>query len=276
MTHWYGKTAIVTGGASGIGRAISMQLADAGAIVIVADINEDAAQKVATQLVEAGGRASAATLDVTDASSVRTLVDETLREHGQLDFMFNNAGVGIIGEVRDMSSEQWQHIVDVNLWGVLHGTNAAYPRMIEQGHGHIVNMASLAGLVPMTSGAAYSMTKHAVVGLSTSLRSEAAELGVNVSVICPGFIDTPLKRVSTYLGIDRDQLLENMPFKFYDPAYCARAVLRGVQRNKAIVVITPFAKLAWLLFRISPSLFVWTGRFFVRRIRNRFRTEPVN
>lgn len=270
---WKGKTAIVTGGASGIGRSICEELVAAGATVVVADINGEVAADVATRLIEAGGQASSATVDVTDATAVEDLVLETIRNHGQLDFMFNNAGVGIIGEVRDMSLDQWQRIVDVNLRGVLHGINAAYPRMVEQGHGHIVNMASVAGLVPMTSGAAYSMTKHAVVGLSTSLRSEAIDLGVKVSVVCPGFIDTPLKNVSLYLGINRDQLLANMPFKFYDPQYCARSLIRGVRRNKAIIVVTPFAKFAWLLFRFSPSLFIWSGRWVVRQIRKKHRAD---
>ena len=268
---WQGKVAVVTGGASGIGRAICDQLAKGEARVIVADINGEAAETAAMQIVQAGGHAEAATVDVTDSSAVTKLVDGTISSYGKLDYIFNNAGIAIIGEVRDMSLDQWQRIIDVNLYGVLHGTRAAYPRMIEQGHGHIVNMASLAGLAPMTFGAAYSTTKHAVVGLSTSMRAEGADRGVNVSVVCPGFIDTPLKRVSTFLGVDRSKMLANFPFKFHDPKYCARVLLRGVRRNKAVITVTPFAAFAWLLFRFSPSLMIWAGKFGVRRARATYR-----
>lgn len=267
---WQDKVAVVTGGASGIGRAICAELADSGAQVVVADINGDAAERAATQLNAAGGRAKAVTVDVTSSPAVTTMVDETIRGYGRLDYIFNNAGVAIIGEVRDMSLEHWQRIIDVNLYGVLHGTRAAYPRMIEQGHGHIVNMASMAGLAPMTLGAAYSTTKHAVVGLSTSMRAEGADLGVNVSVVCPGFIDTPLKRVSAFLGVDRAEMLAHSPLKFHDPKYCARVLLRGVRRNKAVITVTPFAAFAWLLFRFSPSLMIWAGKFGVRRVRTRY------
>src|SRR5664280_2465562 len=133
-----------------------------------------------------------ATADVTGAGALSQSVGRFAAEHGGLDFMFNNAGIAVGGEVRDLSLAHWQRVVDVNLMSVIHGVAAAYPLMIEQGRGHIVNTASLSGLVPSPLLVPYSTTKHAVVGLSIGRRVEAADHGVRVSVVCPGVIETPL------------------------------------------------------------------------------------
>ncbi len=184
------KVAIVTGGASGIGHMLCQELCRLGALVVVADVDSRGAEEVASAILKAGGRARAAFLDVSRVESVRGLVDEILSEHGRLDYMFNNAGIAIVGELRDMSLEHWQRIIDVNLWGVIYGTTAAYSIMARQGSGHIINTASLAGLIGYPASTAYAATKSAVIGLSTSLRAEAAGLGVKVSVVCPGYVQT--------------------------------------------------------------------------------------
>lgn len=137
------KIVIVTGGASGIGKGLCERLAQAGATVMVADINLAGAQQVAAAI---GASAHAAQVDVTDAAAVEALVQQTITTHGRLDYIFNNAGICYVGETLDMSTEQWRRIVDVNLLGVVYSTMAAYRVMVQQGHGHIVNSASLAGL----------------------------------------------------------------------------------------------------------------------------------
>jgi NAD(P)-dependent dehydrogenase (short-subunit alcohol dehydrogenase family) len=133
-------------------------------MVVVADINAGGAGQVASTITTASGRARAAHLDVSRAEDVQKLIDETASKHGQLDFMFNNAGIAMGGEVRDMDLEHWRRILDVNLWGVIYGTTAAYRVMTQQGFGHIVNTASLGGLIPEPMATAYATTKHAVVG----------------------------------------------------------------------------------------------------------------
>jgi len=140
---FHNKIVIVTGGASGIGKGLCERLAQAGATVMVADINLAGAQQVAAAI---GASAHAAQVDVTDAAAVEALVQQTITTHGRLDYIFNNAGICYVGETLDMSTEQWRRIVDVNLLGVVYGTMAAYRVMVQQGHGHIVNSASLAGL----------------------------------------------------------------------------------------------------------------------------------
>ena len=167
------KVAIVTGGASGIGQALGAALVQRGARVVLADVNGEGAQAAARALVPRGAVTSA-TLDVTDAVSVERVVNEAVGAHGRLDYLFNNAGIAIMGDARHMTLADWTRIVDVNLRGVVHGVVAAYPIMIRQGFGHIVNTASLAGLIPTPGAAAYATTKHALVGLSTALRGEWA------------------------------------------------------------------------------------------------------
>jgi NAD(P)-dependent dehydrogenase (short-subunit alcohol dehydrogenase family) len=215
MSAFADKAAIVTGGASGIGRALGQELARRGARVVLADINGQSAQAAADAMTTAGGRARAAALDVRDADAVQRLVTETAATDGRLDYMFNNAGIALAGKTRDMTLADWNRLIDVNLRGVVHGVVAAYPVMIAQGFGHIVNTASAAGITPTPGLTGYATTKHAVVGLSTSLRGEAARHGVRVSVLCPGLIDTPIKDNMTLLNTDRQALLKSIPIKLH-------------------------------------------------------------
>ena len=181
-----GKVAIVTGAGSGIGEAVSLELARRGARVVVADINGDGAKRVATAIAESGGQATASHVDVTQEQDVMRLVEETASAYGRLDYQFNNAGIAIGGDARDLTLDHWRRVLDVDLNGVLYGTLAAYPIMVRQGFGHIVNTSSAAGLLPTPLSAPYCTAKYAVVGLSLSLRAEGADLGVKVSVVCPG------------------------------------------------------------------------------------------
>src|SRR4051812_49659220 len=183
------KQAIVTGAGSGIGAALCRALVAAGAHVVCTDIDGDAAAGTAASL---GANARAARLDVTDAAAVQAVVDEVVDRTGRLDFMFNNAGIVWGGDTELLTLDQWNAIIDVNLRGVVHGVAAAYPVMVRQGHGHIVNTASMAGLTAAGLITSYVMTKHAIVGLSLALRTEAAERGVGVLAICPAAVETPL------------------------------------------------------------------------------------
>jgi NAD(P)-dependent dehydrogenase (short-subunit alcohol dehydrogenase family) len=271
--HFDGKVAIVTGAASGIGRALATELVDRGATVVVSDIAGDDAVSVAELLCRRAGaaRAMAATLDVTDAAAVEELVARTAAEHGGLDLLFNNAGIGVGGEVRELTAAHWRRVIDVNLWSVINGVNAAYPLMISQGRGHIVNTASLSGLLPSPMLVPYSTTKHAVVGLSVGLRMEAAAHGVKVTVVCPGVIETPLLDKANPDDLppvrsmpDIRSMLTSLVGPPYPAASLASDVLDGVALNRPIIV-TPFhARRAWAVYRISPRLLIDQG---ARRLR---------
>ena len=260
-----GKVAIVTGGASGIGRALSEQLSLRRAVVIVADINIEGAQQVASGITNGGGRARAVHLDVSRADDVKKLVDDTASEYGRLDYMFNNAGTAVGGDVRDLTLEHWLRIINVNLLGVIYGTTAAYALMVRQGFGHIVNTASLAGLVGEVCNAPYVTSKFAIVGLSQTLRNEAADLGVKVSVVCPGYVQTPVWD-SPIMKVKKEDLPKPL-FKMMDATKAARCILKGVERNQAFIVFPLHARFLWWLYRLSPSIMEPMGRKMVKDFR---------
>jgi NAD(P)-dependent dehydrogenase (short-subunit alcohol dehydrogenase family) len=268
-----GKVAIVTGAASGIGYALSAALCRRGATVVLADIDETGAKACADALAAGPpGRAAGVGLDVTDAEAFIDLAARVVSDHGHLDLLFNNAGIGVSGEVADLSLAHWRRVVDVNLLGVVHGVVAAYPAMIRQGSGHIVNTASLAGLIPAPLLTPYAMTKHGVVGLSTSLRAEAARHGVRVSVVCPGVIDTPLLDKPNPSDLpapasapDGRALLSRTIGKPYPPESLAEDVLAGVARNRPFIVTPRHARIPWRLYRLSPRLVVDSAPLLMRR-----------
>ena len=253
VAHFNGKVTIVTGGASGIGRALCEELARRGAQVLVADISAEAAAAVAAGIQATGGAASAHAVDVTDAGQVQGLVQRAATEHQRLDFMFNNAGISVCGETRDLDLADWKRVIDINLMGVIHGTLAAYRVMVRQGSGHIINTSSMAGLTPMPLNAPYSAAKHAVVGLSTTLRHEARALGVNVSVVCPSGVLTPMLKSTKCVGIS-SEFFDRFPVRLLDPDSAARAILRGVERNHEFILFPFHAHVLWRLYRLYPPL----------------------
>jgi NAD(P)-dependent dehydrogenase (short-subunit alcohol dehydrogenase family) len=268
--HFSGASAIVTGAGSGIGAALAGELVARGASVLVTDLDGEAAERVAEGLrrpsPDMDGRTggtppvAAATLDVTDASAVAETVGRFAVDRRGLDFIFNNAGIGVGGPVETLALEHWHKVVDVNLYGVVNGVAAAYPRMVEQRRGHIVNTASLSGLVPSPGLVPYSLTKHAVVGLSVGLRLEAVAHGVRVSVVCPGLIETPLLDKGNGVDVpgvpplDVRAMLTAVMGKPYPAASLASDVLDGVAQNRPIIVSPAKARPIWLLYRLSPGL----------------------
>jgi NAD(P)-dependent dehydrogenase (short-subunit alcohol dehydrogenase family) len=251
-------TAIITGGASGIGRALAEELAKRGCEVVLADLQIDLAKEVVSKIRVSGGKAKAVKIDVTDFPAMEQLVQETVKRTGRLDYMFNNAGIVIGGSVNLYSIEDWNQVIDVNLRGVINGIQATYKMMMEQGFGHIVNTASMAGFVPGPGNVAYTTTKHAVVGLSKSLRAEAAHRGVRVSVICPGAIRTPILEGGKYgkmlIDIPPEQLRRMWEkFKPMSPNIFAKKVLNSVAKNKAIIIVPSWWKFFWWINRLSPS-----------------------
>ncbi|ULE31387.1 SDR family NAD(P)-dependent oxidoreductase [Mycobacterium sp. IDR2000157661] len=247
-----GKQAIVTGGGSGIGAALCRALAAAGADVVCTDIDGDAAERTAGAL---GGNVRAQRLDVTDAAAVQSVVDDVVARTGRLDLMFNNAGIVWGGDTELLTLDQWSAIIDVNIRGVVHGVAATYPLMVRQGHGHIVNTASMAGLTAAGQVTSYVMTKHAVVGLSLALRSEAAARGVGVLVVCPAAVETPILDKGAVGGfVGRDYFLPAQGGKPYDADRLADDILRAVEKNKPILVKPRIAHAQWLFARLAPRL----------------------
>ena len=249
-------------------------MAARGCQVALSDIDEVGVERVAEEIRARGGQASSAVVDVRDADAVAAHVNDTRARAGRLDYIFNNAGVAIAGEVCNMTLADWQTVLDIDLRGVVHGVTAAYPIMMEQGFGHIVNTASLAGLIPTPGLTAYATAKHAVVGLSLSLRQEARFYGVRVSAVCPGIIDTPIKRNIELRGMDAE-LVRKRVEKIGTPVeVCARAILRGVDKNRPIIVVGPDGHLLYQFFRLHPRVFdrvmeAGLTKFIIRRLQQK-------
>lgn len=253
VSYWTGKTALVTGAGSGIGRALAIALAERGASVIVTDVDAAAADGVSRSIPHA----TSASLDVTDAAAFARVVEQA----GRLDFLFNNAGTAVAGEAHELKQEHWERVLRVNVHGVVNGILAAYPMMTRQRSGHIVNIASLAGVAPAPFLVPYAASKHAVVGLSTSLRAEAVEHGVRVTVVCPAAVETPL--------LDRENPRDLPPIAWQPnmrrhleklagpPVPVERMVeetLAGVEKNGSVIVIPTRTRIAWRLNRLFPRL----------------------
>lgn len=267
-----GATAIVTGGASGIGRALAQELAKRGCEVVLADLQIELAEEVASAIHASGGKAKAVKIDVTDFPSMEHLVQETVKHTGRLDYVFNNAGISIRGDVNRLGIEDWNQIVDINLRGVINGIQATYQIMMKQGFGHIINTASMGGLIVDPGNVAYTTTKHAVVGLSKSLRAEAAQMGVRVSVLCPGAVRTPILEGGRYgkilIDISPEQIRQLWEkFKPMPPNIFAKKALDSVAKNKAIIIVPSWWKLFWWIDRLSPSLGILLAQKSFRKVQ---------
>jgi NAD(P)-dependent dehydrogenase (short-subunit alcohol dehydrogenase family) len=252
------RVAVVTGGGSGIGEALCRALAARGDTVVVADIDGASAERVA---IDIGGLASATKVDVRDAAAVQAVVDETVAQHGRIDIMVNNAGIAVGGDALELTLAHWDRIIDVNLRGVVHGVQAAYPVMARQRSGHIVNTASMAGLTAPAYLAPYVAVKHAVVGLSLSLREEAKAHNVNVTAVCPFWVDTPILDTTGPDDLPKPASMDGgvreaaAKMGIYSPHALAQDILRGIDRKKALVVAPRQGRIVWRLSRISPAGF---------------------
>jgi NAD(P)-dependent dehydrogenase (short-subunit alcohol dehydrogenase family) len=271
MQGFSGKTAIVTGGGSGIGRELCIELAKAGAKVCVAGRRSENTAETASIIARAGGVASSMVADVRDPDAMNRLVASVASE-GPLDYMFNNAGVIMFGEFRDMRYEDWRHFIESDLMSVVYGTDLAYKVMRNQGHGHIVNVSSVFGLFPFALATGYAAVKHAVVGLSLSLRPEAAGLGVKISVACPGTIKTGVRATYTIFHGDRDSF-NALIWKELDANKAARKILKGVRKNKGVIAYPFYDLFPWWLYRMNPALnYGWQRKLvdvFRRKVRGK-------
>ncbi|WP_436737732.1 SDR family oxidoreductase [Streptomyces sp. BBFR102] len=257
-----GQLILVTGAAGGIGRATTLAFAAAGARVIVADRDGAGAAGTARAALAAGApRAWAETVDVGDEQAMEKFAAKVAAEYGTVDVLVNNAGVGLFGPLLDTTPEDWRRVLDVNLWGVIHGCRLFGRQMAERNQGgHIVNLASAAAYLPSKTLPAYSTSKAAVLTLSESLRAELAPRSIGVTAVCPGIVNTGITRTARFAGASENQEARRRrratklyAMRNFPPEKVADAILRAVLDNGAVVPVTPEARVSRLLARLSPK-----------------------
>ncbi len=249
--------AVVTGAGSGLGRALALDLAKRGASLVVSDIDMSAAEETAELLRQQQASAEVIQCDVTDREAVFALVDETEKRLGGIDFIANNAGVAVGGPFDEISIEDWRWAVDINLWGVIYGCQAAVPKMKAQGHGYILNVASAAGLLAPPAMSAYNVTKAGVVSLSETLFAEYRSEGIRVGVLCPTFFRTNIVDAGRGAATAKEdaQIIRWMERSKVQAPDVAKAAIDSVRDGKLYVQPMRDGRMAWRLKRTSPQRF---------------------
>ncbi|MFF0221755.1 SDR family oxidoreductase [Streptomyces sp. NPDC004629] len=258
-----GQLVLVTGAGSGIGRATAFAFAESGARVVAVDRDTESAARTAEWARLLGAPAAwAETTDVSDEQAMEKLAEKVTTEYGVVDVLVNNAGIGLSGSFFDTTPDDWRTVLDVNLWGVIHGCRLFGGRMAARGQGgHIVNVASASAYQPSRALPAYSTSKAAVLMLSECLRAELADQGIGVTAICPGFVNTDITSTARFTGVDdaeqrrlRQRTARLYGLRNYPPEKVAAAILRSVVRNEAVVPVTPEARGMRLISRFAPGV----------------------
>jgi len=260
-----GKKALVTGAASGIGRATAEALARRGAQLFITDINQRGLQDTRDMIEKSGGEVCLAwPLDISDHAAVKALADHIHSAFGSLDILANVAGVALFSQVEDMTHQQWERVVKVNLWGPYHTIECFVPEMVRAGKGgHVVNVSSTAGIIGLPWHAVYAGTKHALVGTSEVLRFDLRKHGIGVSVILPGAVKTGI--IETVV-INADPEACERGRRLFSrhadpPEKVADLIIRAIERNRFMVITSTDVKVLYFLKRVLPPLYVLAMRF---------------
>lgn len=261
------KIALVTGAGSGIGRATALRFAELGAQLVLCDINKSTLAETAALVTEKGGKPVLEQADVSDWDDMQRLATRVHKRYESLDILVNNAGVATAGDFLSTPIDDWHWVLGINVMGVVHGSKLFGQRMAQAGRGHIVNIASAAGYYAAPDMSCYSASKHAVMGLTESLRLEMAEYGVGVSAICPGVINTNIVKVmrtSGHMTEVQGKITDIYRRRNYGPELVAEAVVSAIEGNRAIVPVSPEAWALYAAKRLAPEVMdaVQRTRFF--------------
>ena len=280
VSNLTGKTVLVTGAGSGIGRETALAFARRGADIVICDIQESAASRTAEDVRALGRNATTEVVDVADTERMRAFAETVHSKIEAVDILVNNAGVGLGGGFLDTTLEDWQWIIGINLRGVVHGCHFFVPRMVARKRGgHVVNVASAAAYLASEALCAYSTTKFAVLGLSEALRDELQPHGIGVTAICPGIINTPITgsarlRGKAALPGAREQMVAFYQRRNYGPERVAQAIVKAVARNAAVAPVSPEAWVLYLLKRLSPGFTAWLNRRMAQRFDAQLQGRP--
>ena len=266
LKNFTNKSVLITGAATGIGRALAHELANRGAVVYVTALNEKEAQIVVDEITSSNGKAIAAELDVGNFKDIEKLIDLVVSEQGQLDIMINNAGVAYVGESYDMQVETIEKLAHINFTAVNVGAVLAYTQMKKQGFGHILNTASMGGFLPTPGMAIYAATKHGVVGLTTSLASEGKDFNIVVKASCPGFIKSELMNKSSDVSNNMSDYLDLLPEPI-DASIAAKAIIDGLGKKPVLIFTPSYAKVSYFLNRFIPGFLARGGDDIMNKYR---------
>ena len=258
MTDIQGKVAIVTGAASGIGRALAVQLAGEGAIVAATDVDRTGLAETAQRIVQAGGKVSTYLVDVADKAAVYAFAEEIHATLGGADIVINNAGVAQIARIEDLAYDDFEWVMNIDFWGMVYGTKAFLPQLQSKGRGHVVNVSSIFGLIAVPTQAAYNSAKFAIRGFTEALRLELRGTGIQVSCVHPGGIKTNIVRNARFLQGTSVQEQEEATTGFdkiarTTPEQAAAVIIKGIKRNKPRILIGIDARIVDWIQRLLPA-----------------------
>jgi NAD(P)-dependent dehydrogenase (short-subunit alcohol dehydrogenase family) len=264
-----GSLVVVTGAGSGIGRATALAFAEQGAEVVAADLDLATAQRTAELAGLVGPAGHPYGVDVSDAAAMEDFAKSVLHDHGVPDVVVNNAGIGMAGSFLDHTVDDWDAVLGVNLWGVVHGSRLFAAQMVERGQGgHIVNTSSAAAFTPSRTLPAYATSKAAVLMLSECLRAELKGKGIGVTAICPGIVNTNITRTSRFVGRAAEEQARSQEkaarayaLRGFGPEGVAKQIVNAVRDDRAVVPVTPEARLSYLTSRLSPRAMRLLARF---------------
>ncbi|MCL2719095.1 MAG: SDR family oxidoreductase [Lachnospiraceae bacterium] len=265
-----GKVVVITGGASDIGKSISTQLGDEKCVIVLMDINRKGLEEFKESQKGRNARIILFAGDMTDEKIVENCFNQVKTEYGKIDYLFNIVGYAMVADARDMTAEHWKDIVNVNFFGVLYPTQAGYKIMAEQRSGSIINMSSIGGVVPSPFNTGYAATKAAIISLSTSLREEAKEFGVNISVVCAGGIDTKLWDDARLLNIPAEGFKKLIPpSTLASPEKAASIMIKGSLKKKRMIFFPASGKIFNFIYKFMPIVYC-TGveKITVRSLRS--------
>lgn len=287
MKDFADRVAVVTGAGSGMGRALALALAERGAHLAVADVDRSGLAGTAEQIAERGRgtrarRCTTHHVDVADREAVYRFADEVMTQHGAVHLLFNNAGVSVTGEVRQLDHADMHWLMNINFWGVVHGCKAFLPHLLQAETAHIVNTASVFGLMSVPGQSLYNASKFAVKGFTDALHQELADTPVRVSCVLPGGVKTNIVRTSRYVPADNEApSREEFEARFEQiarrtPAQAADEILRGVERDKARILVGRDARFISVLVRLLPVRYMGLMKWALERDAARQRRQATS
>lgn len=274
-----GSKVCITGAASGIGRATALSMARLGTRLFLTDINEDGLRETCSLVAENHGEVClSGAFDISVFENVRAFADEVHRDFGPLDILINNAGIALFALVEDMAHEHWQKVININLWGPIHGIECFLTEMIRAKKGHLVNISSTAGLTGAPWHAAYATAKWGLVGLSEVLRYDLMQHNIGVTVICPGAVNTPLKHSVEILAVDKqDKKVQEVIRRFekhaISPEKAAEIIIDAIEKNRFLVITSSDIKVLYFLKKYFFPAYHHTLRY-ISRLLNSMKMKP--